>query len=151
MVFLKIVGFSWKFALWVIWWCWFHFWFYFDPKKLLWPPWGHFNSLKYYEPLWYWFLKVVRFCWKSIHWVFRRCWIHFWCYFDPQKLLWPFRGILIPQNVKKRPMIFSRCLILLKFCTKLLWILIFSGEPIILCLKTFTIAVDRLLFKSNKH
>ena len=76
--------------------------------------------------------RFVRFCWKSLHWVFWWCWIHFWCYFDPQKL--SFGGILMPQNVKKRPMIFSRCLILLKFCPKLLWILTLSGEPIILCL-----------------
>ena len=24
-IFLKVVGFCWKFVIWVIWWCWFHF------------------------------------------------------------------------------------------------------------------------------
>ena len=33
VVFLKVIRFCWKFALWVIWWCWIHFWCYFDPKK----------------------------------------------------------------------------------------------------------------------
>ena len=43
--FLKVVRFCWKFALWVIWWCWIHFWCYFDPKKLLWPPYIKCESL----------------------------------------------------------------------------------------------------------
>ena len=43
--FLKVVRFCWKFALWVIWWCWIHFWCYFDPKKLLWSPYIKCESL----------------------------------------------------------------------------------------------------------
>ena len=42
---LKVVRFCWKFALWVIWWCWIHFWCYFDPKKLLWSPYIKCESL----------------------------------------------------------------------------------------------------------
>ena len=47
-------------------------------------------------------------------------------------MLWPSGGILTTQIVNKHPMIFRSCWILLKFCTKLLWILTFSGESIIL-------------------
>ena len=36
--FLKVVGFCWKFALCVIWWCWIHFWCYF----------GHFLLILFY-------------------------------------------------------------------------------------------------------
>ena len=73
-------------------------------------------------------------------------WIHFWCYFDPKNLLWPPGGILTPQNVKKHPMIFRRCLILLKFCTKLLTL---SREPIILGLvdmeTTFVVFFEKII------
>ena len=66
---------------------------YFDPKKLLWPSWGHFNPPKMLRnPLRYWFLKVIRFCLKFTLWVIWWCWFHFWCYFHPKKLLWPPRG-----------------------------------------------------------
>ena len=36
--FLRVVGFGWKFVIWVVWWYWIHFWCYFDLKRFLWPP-----------------------------------------------------------------------------------------------------------------
>ena len=107
----------------------------FWPQKVVVTPRGHFNPRNVKKLLRYWFFKscqiLLKICTLSISTVL---WLHFWYYFDPQNLLWPSGGILTPQNVKKRPLIFRRCWILLKFCTKFLWILTLSGEPIILCL-----------------
>ena len=51
------------------------------------------------SPLWGDLLKVVRFCWKFALWVIWWCWIHFWCSFDPKKILWPLpRGVFDPKT-----------------------------------------------------
>ena len=77
--FLKVIRFCWKFALWVIWWCWIYFWCYFDPKNCLWPPTGgafwppQMSKLSYDSD----FIKVVGFGWKIAVWVIWWCWFQF--------------------------------------------------------------------------
>ena len=44
----KVNRFCSKFALWVIWWCWFHFCCYFDPKNCC-DPLGAFNPQTFYK------------------------------------------------------------------------------------------------------
>ena len=94
--FLKVVIFSSKFAFWLIWWCWIHFWCYSESKKIC-DPLGGILTPKCSTPLWQLFLKVVRFDWKFALWVIWWCWIHFWCYFDPKKFLWPPRVFFYPK------------------------------------------------------
>ena len=75
--FLKVIRFCWKFALWAIWWCWIHFWCYFDPKFFCDPPRGIFDPK---TPLFGWKMTFWAYIFETAHqilWFFHRCWLLF--------------------------------------------------------------------------